>query len=335
MKLHTDLGGNTTDVSVSGMTDDTASISSYSEYSTSSRSMVPQVLIVYGSETGNAESVARRIKSRFHLLKATFKSLDEMVALDKSPSRLVTHVICVCSTFGKGKPPSNACKFFESELPPKLAAGASEVKYAVLGLGSTIYPEFCAAAVALDAKFDRCGYKRLCPLAKVDEAAGADEAISVFVDLVSKLVLPPELERALQAMQDSFFYDPPVHAFKWCGDVDMDRTRWSDDEKLECLSNDELLNHPGKTASSNSTHKVTFQLPEGTCYETGDHACVNPVNSGALIKRFLKLFEHELVLGVDNPLANDTSTEECLSFMANHLFGLECIQEDEMLPADV
>jgi sulfite reductase alpha subunit-like flavoprotein len=49
----------------------------------------------------------------------------------------------------------------------------------------------------------------------------------------------------------------------------------------------------------------------------------------------LKLFEHELVLGVDNPLANDMSTEECLSFMANHLFDLECIQEDEMLPADV
>jgi sulfite reductase alpha subunit-like flavoprotein len=104
------------------------------------------------------------------------------------------------------------------------------------------------------------------------------------VDLVSKLILPPELERDLQAMQDSFFYDPSVHAFKWYGDIDMDRTRWSDDETLECLSNDELLNHPWEIASSKSIHKVTFKLPEGFCYETGDHACVNPMNSKALIK---------------------------------------------------
>jgi sulfite reductase alpha subunit-like flavoprotein len=107
-------------------------------------------------------------------LKATLKTLDETVALDTPPSRLVTHVICVCSTFGKGKPPSNACKFFESELPAKVAPGASEVKFADLGLGSTIYPDFCAAAAALDAKFERCGFKRLCPLAKVDETFGAD-----------------------------------------------------------------------------------------------------------------------------------------------------------------
>ena len=199
MKLHTDLGDNEADgVSVSEMTDDTASISSYSEYSTNTRSMIPQVLIVYGSETGNAESVARRIKSRLHLLKPTLKSLDDMVALDKSPARLITHVICVCSTFGKGKPPSNASKFFESELPAKVAFGVKEAKFAVLGLGSTLYPEFCAAGVALDAKLKGYGLERLCPVFKADEAAGSDEAISAFVDLVSKLILPPELEREMQ-----------------------------------------------------------------------------------------------------------------------------------------
>jgi sulfite reductase alpha subunit-like flavoprotein len=116
--------------------------------------------------------------------------------------------------------------------------------------------------------------------------------------------------------------------------VDMDRTRWSDDEKLECLSNDELLNHPD-TASSRSIHKVTFKLPKGTHYESGDHVCVHPMNSEAMIKRFLKLFEHELTLGQNNPLANDMSTDECLAFMVNQLFDLKCIQEDEMLPADV
>jgi hypothetical protein len=47
---------------------------------------------------------------------------------------------------------------------------------------------------------------------KADEAAGADEAISAFVDLVSAHP-PPELEQELQAMQDSF-YEPPS-AFKW------------------------------------------------------------------------------------------------------------------------
>ena len=62
--------------------------------------------------------------------------------------------------------------------------------FAVLGLGSTLYPDLCAASVALNAKLERYGLERLCPLAKVDQAAGTNEAISVLVGLAVKLAPP-------------------------------------------------------------------------------------------------------------------------------------------------
>ena len=134
-------------------------------------------------------------------------------------------------------------------------------KFAVLGLGSTLYPDLCAASVALNAKLERYGLERLCPLAKVDQAAGTNEAISALVGLAVKLV-PPELEQEMQAMRDLLCYDPSMYAFKWHGDVDMDRTRWTDDETLKCLSNDKLLNHPHIVSSQPFTRSCSSCLRE-------------------------------------------------------------------------
>jgi len=112
------------------------------------RAAMAKVLILYGSETGSAEAVARRLKRQLQLLKPQFMSLNEASGLEVVNRRGFSHVLCICSTFGKGEPPSNASKFFEAVI----GSLSSDVKFAVLALGSTLYPDFCKAGTSLDRK---------------------------------------------------------------------------------------------------------------------------------------------------------------------------------------
>ena len=101
-------------------------------------------------------------------------SLDEVVGLDIVDQRWITHVICICSTFGRGKPPGNAVQFFNSHIVPS----ARGTKFAVLALGSSLYPDFCRAGSNLDVLLEKSGLEQLVPLTKVDNVSGPQKTIS-------------------------------------------------------------------------------------------------------------------------------------------------------------
>ena len=289
---------------------------------------IPRVLILYGSETGTAEGVARRIKREFGLLKPMVKSLDDAVGLGIVRTRNISHTIFVCSTFGKGDPPSNAARFMKSKI---LLRNTKMPEFAVLALGSTIYPDFCKAGETLDQKLADEGLERMVPLAKADEAAGAEEAISKFIALVKSLIMPPAVEAELVAMAESFEYEPIVTEFEWKGQVQHNMKRWSHEETMLCVHNEELLRGDN---SSRSIKKISFQLPPGTEYKSGDHVSVNPFNRNQLVDRFIRLFEFELTSGSD-PAFRDLSKEELLKLKSMTLFDLISIEEGERMGAEV
>ncbi len=122
--------------------------------------------ILYGSQTGTAEGLAKKIakeaKSRGWA--------PEVVAADhfsKVDWKAQTRLLVVTSTYGDGEMPDNARAFW-AWLQKDEAAVLAHLEYAVLALGDTNYPEFCAAGKKIDERLAALGAKRLHARAECD-----------------------------------------------------------------------------------------------------------------------------------------------------------------------
>lgn len=60
-------------------------------------------------------------------------------------------------------------------------------RYSVFGLGSRMYPQFCAFAHAVDDKLAELGGKRVAPMGEGDEINGQEEAFSAWACNVFKV----------------------------------------------------------------------------------------------------------------------------------------------------
>ena len=63
---------------------------------------VPRVLIAYGSETGTAEAAAGRLGRALRAVRPVVVALNSVAGLDIVKKNRITHLIVLCSTFGKG-----------------------------------------------------------------------------------------------------------------------------------------------------------------------------------------------------------------------------------------
>ena len=113
-----------------------------------------QVLILYGSQTGNAEWIARHIfsESQERGYTSVIMTLDESIAFNWTNEYVL---IIVTSSTGDGDPPDNAIKFWK--WLRKNGAVFTHRKYAILGLGDTNYSNFCNTAKRLDRRFVESG----------------------------------------------------------------------------------------------------------------------------------------------------------------------------------
>ena len=114
---------------------------------------VAQILILYGSQTGNAEWISKHIYSeaKERGYNSLVMTLNDSIDYDWSLDFLV---VIVTSSTGDGDPPDNATKFFRwIRKNDKL----KEKKYCILGLGDTNYTNFCNTAKRLDKRFIELG----------------------------------------------------------------------------------------------------------------------------------------------------------------------------------
>ena len=138
----------------------------------------PPIYILYGSQTGNAEGLARTAaaSAKQHGLEPVVQSLDEveMEALGK-----MRRVLVVTSTYGEGEMPDNAELFWEALSSPT-AARIEETTFGVLAIGDTGYDGFCEAGKLIDMRLEQLGAHRL--LARVDCDVDFDEPANAWIE---------------------------------------------------------------------------------------------------------------------------------------------------------
>ena len=119
----------------------------------------------YGTETGNSKKLATvfAAKAKKNGIQTKLVGLDQYRLTDLPKEE---YFITVISTQGEGEPPIAAQKFYDHihnngfKIP--------QLKFGVLALGDTAYPQFCKAGEDVDSQLQKLGGNRIVPLQKCD-----------------------------------------------------------------------------------------------------------------------------------------------------------------------
>jgi uncharacterized iron-regulated membrane protein/flavodoxin len=124
------------------------------------------VLILYGTVTGNSETLAKKLADALAPTGLTARVRD-MAHCQPNVLKQANCVLVVASTYGDGEPPEDAAPLWEA-LVHGNGLDLSGIKYSVLALGNTTYDHFCKCGRELDAALERHGAVRLFPRVDCD-----------------------------------------------------------------------------------------------------------------------------------------------------------------------
>lgn len=135
--------------------------------------VVLRVAIIYATVSGNAEQLAHAAAAR--LAATAARAIEAHNVADFPAARLgeFDAALVIASTWGEGEAPPDAVEFCAA-LGADAALDLSRLRYAVLALGSSTYPDFCACGKRIDADLARRGAKRLVGRVDCDTKFKAD-----------------------------------------------------------------------------------------------------------------------------------------------------------------
>jgi sulfite reductase (NADPH) flavoprotein alpha-component len=121
--------------------------------------------IVFGSQSGNAEALAKRTSKTLKAKGFAPKVIDaEQISISALPETKL--LLLITSTFGEGDPPDNIAAFHR-ELHETML-DLSGLRYCVLALGDKNYKHFCKTGKDFDARLAKLGATRLQPIVECD-----------------------------------------------------------------------------------------------------------------------------------------------------------------------
>lgn len=237
-----------------------------------------RLTIVYGSQTGNAKRLAEQLARQGEAAGVPVR----LLRADAYPTRELKDertLYVVISTQGDGDPPDDARGLVEF-IAGKRAPELKQLRYAVLGLGDSSYPQFCAIGQKLDARLAELGATRLLPRADAD------------LDL--ETVTEPWLAQALAKAKDALKPAAPLATVTPLRPLPAAPAYGRGAPfAAELLLNQRITARGGgKTAASKDIRHVELSLEDsGLHYEPGDALGLWPANPPALVEAVLRTLE--------------------------------------------
>ncbi|TXL01961.1 sulfite reductase subunit alpha [Methylococcaceae bacterium HT1] len=142
------------------------------------------ITILYGSQTGNSESVAHDAAqvAKAHGLNPSILGMDEIEA--DSFTKL-EYLLIITSTYGEGEMPDNAQLLWDT-ISSDDSIELANMKYSVLALGDTSYDLYCQAGIEWDQRLEKLGAKRL--YERVDCDVDFDDAAESWISNIIPLM---------------------------------------------------------------------------------------------------------------------------------------------------
>jgi sulfite reductase (NADPH) flavoprotein alpha-component len=144
-----------------------------------------EVKIIYGSETGNSETLANDAKKSLSASGIDAQVL-YMQDVKLSDIKEYKNLILITSTWGDGEPPSNAMDLHE-ELTSASGADLAGLNYAVFAIGQSFYDQFCKAGKDFDSSLAALGATRLAEITLSDD--DFDDTFPEWIAKVKDLLL--------------------------------------------------------------------------------------------------------------------------------------------------
>ncbi len=254
------------------------------------------ITILYGSETGNAQSLAEIFEERLVNLgnDVTLKSMEDF---NTSDLKKVEDLFIITSTYGEGDPPDNAFEFHEA-LHRREAPKLDGVRFSVLALGDQTYECFCQAGKDFDIRLDELGAERIYDRIDCD-VDYEEDAEKWMANVINSIGSKPENTESEQVVSESI---------KLAKERKYSKSNPYEAEVLENIN----LNGEG---SNKETRHVELLLDNfGEDFEPGDCIVVLPQNDPAIVELLISTlgwdYEDQVLINDDGDTLN---LEEALS----------------------
>lgn len=265
--------------------DNTQQIQQVSEAAPSAEAVKPRdITVLYGSETGNAQSLAELLDQRL-TENGYIVTLSSMDAFKTKELKKVEDLFIVSATHGEGDPPDNAITFHEflhSRKAPKLEG----VRYSVLALGDESYEFFCQTGKDFDARLAELGGERLTD--RVDCDLDFDEPAENWMQNVLEALSGPNDNRAAVAETTETIQSAKEKKYSK-----------SNPYEAEVLEN---INLTGRGSNKEVRHVELLLDNYGEGFEPGDCLAIIPENDPVIVTQLISLlgWDPELTVEIDN-----------------------------------
>jgi sulfite reductase (NADPH) flavoprotein alpha-component len=235
--------------------------------------------ILFGSQTGTAEKLAKRIAKEAGQ-RGFAPTVHDLAKYPPAQLAAEPAVLLVTSTYGDGEPPDNARAFWEA-LRADAAPRLEQTRFSLCALGDSNYPRFCQFGRDVDARLEALGARRVTPRQDCD--VELDQPFATWLGAA----LSALQEDAGSKMEDSGVAAPPSSIrHPLSSSESSETTGWSKTNPYPArLKTNRRLSGAG--SAKDVRHFEIALGDSGLTYEAGDALGVWPANCPDLVAAVL------------------------------------------------